>query len=71
MLKVSEKNNLGVLRINHIMLKFANIKQTFAVKLLANTAAVWIFTLYYEHAEHFHISHFTNHLRHFILIDHK
>ena len=24
-----------------------------------------------EYAEHFHISHFTNHLRHFIIIDHK
>ena len=24
-----------------------------------------------EYAEHFHISHFTNHLRYFIIIDHK
>ena len=45
--------------------------RTLAAKLLANTAVVFLITLYFEHAEHFHISHFTNHLRHFIITDHK
>ena len=42
-----------------------------AVKLLENTAVVCIVTLYFEHAEYFHISRFTNHFRHFIITDHK
>ena len=67
MLKVSEKNNSGVSKINQIMPKLL----TLAVKLLANTAVVFIVTLYFEHAEHFHISRFTNPLRHFIITDHK
>ena len=49
----------------------ANIKRTFAVKLLANTAVVCMVTLHFEHAEHFHISRFANHLRHFIITDRK
>ena len=38
--------------------------------MLANTAVVCIVTFYFEHAEHFHISHFTNHLKHYITVDH-
>ena len=41
--------------------------RTLAAKLLANTAVVFLITLYFEHVEHFHISRFTNHLRHFII----
>ena len=41
--------------------------RTLAAKLLANTAVVFLITLYFEHAEHFQISRFTNHLRHFII----
>ena len=53
LLKVSEKNNSGVSRINQIMSK--------------------LLILSLEHASifMFHISHFTNHFRHFIIIDHK
>ena len=51
--------------------QIANIKQMFAIKSLTNTAVVCIATVYFEHAERFHISCFTNHLRHFIIIDHK
>ena len=51
--------------------QIANIKQMSAIKSLANTAVVCIATVYFEHAERFHISCFTNHLRHFIIIDHK
>ena len=51
--------------------QIANIKQMFAIKFLANTAAACIVTIYFEHAERFHISCFTNNLRHFIIIDHK
>ena len=53
--------------MNQIMPKLL----TFAVKLLTDTAVACIVTLYSEQAEHFYISRFTNHLRHFIVIDHK
>ena len=45
LLKVSEKNNSGVSRINQIMSKLL-ISSNFCS---------------FEHAKHFHISHFTNH----------
>ena len=35
------------------------------------TMLIQLETLQFEYAENFHISHFTNHLTHFILIDHK
>ena len=69
--KVNEINNSGVMRINQITSKLLNINQTSAVKLLANTAIVWIVTSNFEHAEHFYISHFTCHLRYYIIIDHS
>ena len=37
----------------------------FAVELLANSAV----TLCFEHAQQFHISHFTYHLRYYMIID--
>ena len=40
----------------------------FAVELLANSAVVCIVTLCFEHAQQFHISHFTYHLSYYQLI---
>ena len=42
----------------------------FAVELLVNSVVVCIVTLCFEHAQHFHISHFTYHLRYYMIIDH-
>ena len=39
----------------------------FAVELLANSTVVCIVTLCFEHAQQFHISHFTYHLRYYQL----
>ena len=40
----------------------------FAVELLANSAVICIVTCF-EHAQQFHISHFTYHLRYYMIID--
>ena len=40
-----------------------------AVELLVKSAVVDIVTLYFEHAQQFHISHFTYHLKHYMKID--
>ena len=40
-----------------------------AVELLVKSAVVYIVTLYFEHAQQFHISHFTYHLKHYMKID--
>ena len=42
----------------------------FAVELLANSEVDCIVTLCFEHAQQFHISHFTYHLRYYMIIDH-
>ena len=68
--KVNKINNSGVVRIYQIMSKLQTINQTSAVKLLANTAVLWIVTSNFEPAEHFYISHFACHLR-YIIIDHS
>ena len=52
--KVNEKNNLGFLRINQIMSKLLTLSSYIA----SNSLVVCIVTLYFEYAEHFHISHF-------------
>ena len=53
LLKVSEKNNSDVSRINQIMSKLL---------ILSKRLQFWTCRAF---------SHFTNHLRHFIIIDHK
>ena len=47
----------------------ANNKQLFAVKLLANSEVVQQELHYFEHTKRFPISHFTYHLRYYIIID--
>ena len=42
----------------------------FAFELPANSAVVCIAALCFEHAQHFHISHFMYRLRYYIIIDH-
>ena len=41
----------------------------FAVKLLVNSAVACIVTLCFEHAQKFHISYLTNHLRYYMITD--
>ena len=68
--KVNEKNNLGVLGINQIMSKFLTLSKRFQLNCQQITSVVCIVILYFEHAERSHISHFTYHLRYYIIIDH-
>ena len=42
----------------------------FAVELPENSAVVCIVTLFFEHAQQIHISHFTYLLRYYMIIDH-
>ena len=63
----NEKEISGISRIIQIMPKLLTLSR----QTLANTAVNCIVTLYFKHAEHFLISRFANHLRHFILIVHK
>ena len=61
----------GCFEIKSDNVYIANIKQMLAVKLIANSAVVCIIALCFEHAQHFHISYFTYHLRYQIVTDHS
>ena len=67
---VKEKK-LGRFQIKSENAWMANIKQMFTVEFLGNSAVVCIVTLCFEHAEHLHSSHFTYHLRYYVIIDHS
>ena len=62
--KVNEKNNSGVLRINQIMSKCSQLNASKFRICLHCYIIFW-------NTEHFHISHFTYHLRYCIIIDHS
>ena len=70
LLKVNEKNNAGISRINQIMSKLLTLSKCLQLNC-QQIQLLFPLLHYFEHAEHFHISHFTNNLRHFIIIDHK
>ena len=57
LLKINEKKNSGVLRLNQIMFKLLTISKC---SLIASKFTGCLQLLHcFEHAEHFHISHFT------------
>ena len=64
------KKKLGRFEIKSDNISTANLEEVFEVKLLVYSAFISIVTLCFEHAEYFHISYFTYHLRYYIKIDH-
>ena len=56
--------------INQIISNLLTLSKRFQLNCQQTTAVVSIVTLYFEHAERSHISHFTYHLRYHIIIDH-
>ena len=67
---VSEKNNSGVSRINQIMPKLLTLIKCLQLKCY-RIQQLFALLHYFEYAAHFHISRFINHLRYFIITDHK